>query len=119
MNLLGNIFWWIFGGGILGLLWAVSGLICCCTIVLIPFGIQCFKFAGLMLWPFGKDIRYSSKTSSFILNVLWIMFFGWELALISFFMGLFWCISIVGIPFGVQCFKFARLALMPFGAKIV
>lgn len=119
MKTLGNILWFFFGGAFLALCWFLSGLVCCITIIGIPLGLQCFKFASLMLWPFGKDIIYRGGTGSFILNVLWIIFFGWELALSSLIIGLVWCITIVGIPFGLQSIKFARLALMPFGADLI
>lgn len=82
-------------------------------------GLQCFKFAGFMIWPFGRDIYYSNNIVDFFWNILWIIVFGWELAVFAFFIGLIWCVTIVGIPFGIQCFKFARLALMPFGARII
>ncbi len=118
MKIIGNILWLIFGGGLLAFVWMISGLICCITIIGIPVGLQCFKFAGLVIWPFGREIRYSSSTGSFLLNILWLIFFGWELALVSFVIGIVWCITIVGIPFGLQSIKFAKLALMPFGAEI-
>lgn len=119
MKTIGNILWVIFGGGILALLWAIVGLLCIVTIIGIPVGIQCMKFAGLILWPFGRTIEYSGGAGSFLLNILWIIFFGWELATTALVIGLFWCITIVGIPFGLQFIKFAQLAIMPFGAKIV
>ena len=51
-------------------------------------------------------------------NLLWLIFGGLELALGHAVMGLILCITIVGIPFGRQHFKIAKLALMPFGASI-
>ena len=119
MNAIANILWIIFGGLLLAIFWVLAGIILCITIVGIPFGIQCFKFASLMLAPFGRQMVYSDKTSSVIFNILWIVFFGWELALASLIIGLLWCITLIGIPVGVQIIKFAKLALMPFGAKIV
>lgn len=118
MKIIGNILWIIFGGLVLSVMWLLSGLILCITIVGIPFGIQCFKFASLMLMPFGKEIVYSGSTGSFLMNVLWLIFFGWELALASLGIGLLWCITIVGLPIGIQCIKFAKLSFMPFGAEI-
>ena len=110
--------WVLFGGGILAVLWGIAGLLCCCTTIGIPTGIQCFKFTSLVIWPFGRNVIFANCTTSFLLNILWILVFGWELAVISCVLGLIWCITIVGIPFGTQCFKFARLALMPFGTQI-
>jgi len=120
MRFIGNIFWFILGGVVLAILWFLAGLICCITIIGIPLGIQCFKFASLMLWPFGRDIDFSrAGVGSFLINILWILFLGWELALSAVVIGLVYCLTIIGIPFGLQAFKFAKLALMPFGARIV
>lgn len=120
MSTLGNIIWVVIAGWILALLWTVAGLLCCITIVGIPFGIQCFKFAGFALWPFGRDIDFSQMGGgSLLLNILWIVICGWELALASLGLGLIFCITIIGIPFGLQCFKFMKLALLPFGARVV
>ena len=120
MSLIGNCLWFIFGGVLLWLAWLIAGLLCLVTIIGIPIGLQCFKFAALMLAPFGRDIDYSQAgTVSFLANILWILFLGWELAVTAVVIGLVYCVTIVGIPFGLQAFKFARLALMPFGARIV
>jgi len=119
MRVLGNVLWFVFGGGILSLLWFIAALLCFVTIVGIPLGIQCLKFAGFMLYPFGRSIEYSSNMGHFLVNIIWILICGWEIAVISFVIGLVWCITIVGIPFGIQSFKFAQLAIMPFGAEIV
>ena len=120
MNLIGNLLFLLLGGFALSLGWALAGLLCCLTIVGIPIGIQCFKFAGLVLWPFGREIHYRQAGAvSLLANILWLVFFGLELALASAVMGLVFCVTLIGIPFGLQYFKFARLALMPFGAVIV
>ena len=120
MRLIGNILWFVFGGIVLWAVWFIAGLLCCITIIGIPLGVQCFKFASLMLWPFGRDIDYSKAgVGSFLVNILWIVLLGWELAVTAVMIGLLYCITIIGIPFGLQSFKFARLALMPFGAQIV
>ena len=118
MKTLGNILWFIFGGLILSVLWGVVGVICCCTITAIPAGIQCFKFASFVFWPFGRDVVFSSNVGSFLLNVIWILIFGWELAVVSCTFGIVLCITLIGIPFGLQFFKFAKIALLPFGSHI-
>ena len=118
MKTLGNILWFIFGGLIISVLWGVVGVICCCTIIAIPAGIQCFKFASFVFWPFGRDVVFSSNVGSFLLNVIWILIFGWELAVVSCTFGIVWCITLIGIPFGLQFFKFAKIALLPFGSHI-
>lgn len=118
MRVLGNILWVLFGGAFMALLWLMAGLLCCVTIIMIPVGMQCFKFAGFVLWPFGKTVYYGGGAGGCLLNALWLLLLGWELALTHVVVGLLFCITIVGIPFGVQCFKFARLALTPFGAVV-
>lgn len=119
MRLIGNILWFVSGGLIAALLWAVIGLLWCVTIIGIPVGVQCFKFAWLSCSPFGKHVRWSSSAVSFIVNLIWILLSGVPLAILHAVIGLILCITIVGIPFGKQHFKLARLALMPFGADVV
>ena len=89
MRTIANILWIVFGGLVLSVMWLLAGLILCITIVGIPFGVQCFKFASLMLTPFGKEIVYSGGTGSFLMNVLWIVCFGLNFALWSVAIGLF------------------------------
>ena len=119
MGCLGNVIWFLFGGLWQGLSWTISGILWCITIIGIPIGRQCFKFASLAFWPFGKEIVYGNGTFSFLVNLIWILFFGWEMALGNLILGFFWCITIVGIPFGKQFFKMAKLSFMPFGASVI
>ena len=81
MRTIGNILWFIFGGLLGGLAWVFAGCIWCITIIGIPVGLQCFKFATLAFWPFGKEIVYGNGMFSFLVNLIWIVFFGWETAL--------------------------------------
>lgn len=118
MSIIGNIIWFIFGGIFSGICWYIVGILWCLSIVGIPIGLQCFKLGRLSFLPFGKRIELSSKTSSLLLNILWIIFGGIELALTHVSFGLILCITIIGIPFGMQHFKLAKLALLPFGAQI-
>lgn len=118
MGCLGNVLWFIFGGLVSGLSWLLAGCLWCITIVGIPIGMQCFKLAGVCFFPFGKEVQYGGGAGSFLLNVLWIVFSGLILALEHAAMGCFLCITIIGIPFGLQHFKLAKLALMPFGANV-
>ena len=118
MSFIGNVLWFIFGGFISGLSWLFSGIIWCITIVGIPYGLQCFKFASLAFCPFGKEIEYGGGAVSFIANIIWIIFFGIPMAIENTLAGLLWCVTIVGVPFGLQFFKIAKLSLMPFGAKV-
>ena len=119
MSAIGNILWFLFGGLIGGLSWGLAGLIFCVTIVGIPVGMQCFKMAQLAFFPFGKEVVYGGGGFSFLVNLIWILFFGWEMAIGYAVLGLVWCVTILGIPVGKQCFKMAKLALMPFGAEVV
>lgn len=119
MSILGNIVWFLFGGIFAGLAWYLVGLFWCITIIGIPVGIQCFKFGKLSFFPFGKDITYGGGAGSLLLNILWLIFGGFELAVSHVFFGLLLCVTIIGIPFGMQHFKLAKLALLPFGAQIV
>jgi len=119
MNFIGNIIWLVFGGILGAIAWLVAGLLLCVTIIGIPFGVQCFKIAGFVLWPFGRDIDIGNfGAGGLIMNILWIIFLGWELAVSHAVVGVIFCITVIGIPFGLQHFKLAKLGLVPFGARI-
>lgn len=118
MGCLGNIIWFLCGGILSGLSWMVAGILWCITIIGIPVGVQCFKLAGLSFFPFGKEVNYGGGAGSFLLNIIWLLVTGIPLALEHLTFGVVLCITIVGIPFGLQHFKLAKLALMPFGAEV-
>lgn len=119
MGCLGNLLWIIFGGLISAIGWLIAGVLCCITIIGIPFGMQCFKIAGLVLAPFGRDVQVGNFGAGGLLgNIIWLIFLGWELAVCHMISGAILCATIVGIPFGLQHFKLAQLALVPFGAKV-
>ena len=118
MKFIGNLLWFIFGGIIMGMSWAIAGLLWCVTIIGIPWGVQCFKFAKLCFFPFGKDVELGGGVGSLLLNIIWLMISGLPLALEALVIGCIFCVTIIGIPFGKQCFKLAKLSLMPFGATI-
>ena len=118
MGCLGNILWFVFGGFWQGLCWSLAGVLWCITIIGIPIGRQCFKFASLSFMPFGKEVVYGGEAASILMNILWLIVTGLPMALGLALNGLLFCITIIGIPFGMQCFKLAKLALMPFGASI-
>ena len=113
-----NIIWFLTGGLILGLLWGLLGVILCITILGIPLGLQCFKAARLSFFPFGKKVDLNISEHP-IANAVWLVLCGWELVLIYLFAGILNCITVIGIPNGFQAFKMMKLALFPFGAKIV
>ena len=119
MRLIGNILWVVLGGFIPAMLWCFFGALWSITIIGIPVGVQCFKMARLQLFPFGKEIRYDSMGAvSLVVNILWILFGGIELALANIFAGIVLCMTIIGIPFGLQSFKMTKLSLMSFGSKV-
>ncbi|MBQ6967353.1 MAG: YccF domain-containing protein [Lachnospiraceae bacterium] len=119
MRIILNILWIILGGLMSALGWIVIGCLWCITVVGIPVGLQCFKLSSISFNPFGKVVRYDdSGVGSFLLNVLWFIFGGLEMALSNFLWGVVLCITIIGIPFGKQFFKIAKLSLRPFGAIV-
>jgi len=115
VKLLGNIIWFIIIGLLSTISWVLVGLLWCITIIGIPFGVQCFKIASFVLFPFGKTI-HTNFDSHPIANIIWLIFFGWEITVFYVFIGIVLYITIIGIPFGKQCFKLASLSLLPFGA---
>lgn len=119
MKFLGNIIWFVFGGFISFLSWIFIGLLWSITIIGLPVGIQCFKIARLSAWPMGRDVIVSTEGSSLFFNLIWIIFGGIEIAATHMIIGLLLCLTIIGIPFGQQHFKLAKLALFPFGADII
>jgi uncharacterized membrane protein YccF (DUF307 family) len=120
MKTIGNILWLVLVGWHTAISWLLLGLVLCLPIVTIPFAVQCFKFAAFTLWPFGRVAVKSTDTpgASLLGNILWFIP-GLILAFGYFVGGVVLCITIIGIPFGLQAFKFAALALAPFGRIIV
>lgn len=119
MSCLGNIIWMIFGGLVSAIGWFLAGCLWCITIIGIPIGRQCFKFASLGLAPFGKQIIYNDSNVSLLLNIIWLLVSGIPLALAHLLSALLLTITIIGIPFAKQSMKMAKLSLMPFGARVV
>lgn len=118
MNTLGNILWLILGGLELAVAWAIIGIVLCITIVGIPLGIQAFKMAGLTLTPFGKSVVYGGGVGSLLANIIWVVLVGIWMAIGYVIVGVLNCITVIGVPFGIQSFKMAKLALWPFGAQV-
>lgn len=121
MRTIGNILWFLLAGLWLAIGYLVAGLIACITIIGIPFGIASFRLAGFVVWPFGRTAVFRRDAGAFSLlgNILWIIFFGWELAIAHLFAGLLLCLTVVGIPFGIACWKMVPLALLPLGREII
>ena len=121
MSLLGNILWLIFGGLVAGLGYILGGLVTCLTIIGIPFGIQAMKIGVATFAPFGKEIvelPEANRPLRLILNVIWVVLFGWEIALAHATSALILAITIIGIPFALQHLKLVPLALLPFGRTL-
>jgi len=125
MRLLLNILWIVLGGGfIIALQYLLGGLLLCLTVVGIPFGVQCFKMAGLALFPFGKEIERDrsapgSGCLGALMNIVWLAVAGIWIFLSHIGLAIGAAITIIGIPFALQHFKLALLALMPFGKRAV
>jgi uncharacterized membrane protein YccF (DUF307 family) len=121
MRTLGNVLWFLLAGLWLAIGYVVAGLVGFILIVTIPFGIASFRLAGYVVWPFGRTVVWKRDAGlwSVIGNVVWIVVVGWELALAHLAAGLLLCVTIIGIPFGVACWKMVPLALVPLGREVV
>ena len=118
MRIFGNIIWLIFGGWFYCLGWFLSGIIWCLSVIGLPWGMQCFKYARLFLAPMGLDTDFRGGILSGAANIIWFIFFGMPLAIEAFTIGCMLCMTIIGIPWGMQCFKIAKFTLMPFGSRV-
>jgi len=122
MNLIGNLIWLIFGGFFAALGYFIGGLVLCATVIGIPFGLQCFKLAGFVLWPFGRKAISSDNSSgclSLFFNIIWIVCGGLVTAINHIIFAFILAITIIGIPFAKQHIKLIEISLMPFGKQIV
>ncbi len=122
MNILGNLVWLIFGGIIIAIEYFIGSILLMITIVGIPFGIQTLKMSAMAIWPFGRETRVQSRASGclyILMNILWLICGGLWIAITHFVFGAILCITIIGIPFGLQHFKLTAIALSPFGRDIV
>ena len=120
MTLLGNILWLIFGGLLTGLGYIFGGLVLCVTIIGIPFGVQSIKYGFAVFAPFGKELVESDDANSvlrIVFNVIWIILFGWEIAIAHLVHAAFLAITVIGIPFAYQHVKLVPLSLLPFGRE--
>lgn len=122
MSFIGNVLWFVLGGFLISIYYFLMGLLFCVTIIGIPFGVQLMKIGAFALNPFGHEPVSDTNDGgclAILMNVLWILFGGIEIALLHVTLGLIFCLTVIGIPFGLQHFKMAILALVPFGKKIV
>ena len=121
MRFIGNILWLLLGGILVAIIYYLVGLLMCITIIGIPFGVQLFKLGIYALWPFGHELVNGPGQPgciSTVMNLLWILLGWWEIAVIHLVCGLLFCITIVGIPFGVKHFSLALSSIFPFGKEI-
>jgi uncharacterized membrane protein YccF (DUF307 family) len=116
-----NVIWLIFCGVWMAIAYALAALVCFVLIIPIPFGIAAFRIAGYVLWPFGRTIdkRPSAGVGSLIGNVIWIILFGWWLAVGHLVTGVLLCLTIIGIPLALGSFKIIPITLAPLGVRVV
>lgn len=121
MSLVLNLIWLILGGFIVVIAYVLGGIVLCITIIGIPFGLQCFKLAGMALSPFGYEVRETEPPGgalAIIMNIIWLILPCVELALFHLIMAGLLAITIIGLPLAAQHLKMVRLALLPFGAVV-
>lgn len=121
MRLILNLIWLILCGWWMAIMYVLFGILAAILIITIPFAIACFRIASYVIWPFGRSIamRRTAGLGSLIGNIIWVVLFGWELALGHLIAGITLCLTIIGIPLGIADFKMAGAALVPFGRTIV
>ena len=121
MKTLGNIIWVVFGGLVIAFQYVLASLALMLTIIGIPFALQTLKLGILALWPFGSEVRTRPESGCLntFMNVLWLLLGGFFIVLHHLFLGIVFCITIIGIPFGLLHFKLTQIALTPFGREIV
>ena len=122
MSTLGNVVWLVFGGLIAALGYIIGGLLLCITVVGIPFGLQSMKIGVATLTPFGKEVvevKQANSALRILFNLLWLVLFGWEIALAHLLSALILTVTILGIPFAKQHVKLIPLSLFPFGRNLL
>jgi uncharacterized membrane protein YccF (DUF307 family) len=121
MKLILNVIWLVLCGLWMAIAYVIAGLICFVLIITIPFGIASMRIASYVLWPFGRTIepRRGAGVASMIGNIIWIVLFGWWLALGHLVTGVLLCLTIIGIPLGLASFKIIPVTLLPLGVRIV
>ena len=90
-------------------------------IITIPFGFAALRIASYALWPFGRTIveKPGPRPGALLGNVIWVVLFGWEIALAHLVTGVLLFVTIIGIPFAIANWKMIPLALLPLGREIV
>jgi uncharacterized membrane protein YccF (DUF307 family) len=121
MNAILNVIWLVLCGLWMAIAYVIAGLICFVLIITIPFGIASFRIANYVLWPFGRTIepRREAGAGALVGNIIWIILFGWWLALGHLVTGVALCLTIIGIPLGLASFKIIPVTMVPLGVQIV
>lgn len=121
MRLVLNLIWFLLAGVWLAIAYVLAGIVAFILILTIPFGLAAFRIAAFTLWPFGRRIvrRVDAGAGSTIGNFVWIILFGWWLALTHLLTGIAMCLTIIGIPLGLGNFKLIPVSLTPLGREIV
>ncbi len=122
MRLVLNVLWFVLSGLWMAAGYVVAGLLMIIPIVTIPFSIAAFRLALFCVWPFGRTVVArpdGSGAMAGVGNVIWLIFAGWWLALGHLLTGVLLCLTVIGIPFGVQNFKLIAVSLLPMGKEIV
>ena len=129
MSTIGNIIWIMCGGIWMSLGWVLAGVIMYLTVIGIPWGRSCFVIAGFTLLPFGheavprKEVTgqddMGTGVAGMVGNIVWLLLAGWWLAVGHIVAGIVSCVTVIGIPFGLQHFKLAKISLLPVGKTIV
>jgi uncharacterized membrane protein YccF (DUF307 family) len=121
LRLVLNVVWLVLHGWLLALAYLLAGLVACLLVITIPFGIACFRLAAFAAWPFGRTTVRApgAGAASALGNLLWFLLVGWGLALVHVIAGIAYCVTIIGIPFGIALFKLAAVGLFPLGRRVV
>jgi len=133
MRDVGNSIWFVFGGAVTALIWLIGSVAFALSIIGIPLSRSAFELAKMSAFPFGKVVVHIREldnrgltattavtdTVGFVFNIIWALTFGVTLFLTHLMFGIFSFLTIIGIPFGLQSFKLARISLWPLGCRVV
>ena len=125
-----NVLNFVLGGFITTLSWLLATVVSMVLIFTLPLTRSCWEITKLSLLPFGNeavhvDELYPDEKNTLLnsggtlLNVLWVIFFGWWLCLAHITAGIAQCLTVIGIPVGIANFKIAVIALWPVGRRVV
>ncbi|WP_130834625.1 YccF domain-containing protein [[Erwinia] mediterraneensis] len=125
-----NILNFVLGGFFTTLSWLFATLMSIVLIFTLPLTRSCWEITKLSLLPFGNEavhvdlLRPEGKNAVMnaggtLLNLFWLIFFGWWLCLAHISAGIVQCLSLIGIPVGIANFKIAAIALWPVGRRVV